>query len=76
MWQVAPNLTGTVTAKKGDTVVAQGATTSDVPDPTTSNNVATARSTVRADSHTHPIGVQRSSDFRTLRSHWATMVRP
>ncbi|HEU4329773.1 MAG TPA: hypothetical protein VFR40_01565 [Lapillicoccus sp.] len=46
MWQVAPNLTGTVTAKKGDAVVAQGATTSDVPDPTTSNNVATARSTV------------------------------
>ncbi|HEU4999424.1 MAG TPA: HYR domain-containing protein [Lapillicoccus sp.] len=39
-------LTGTVTAKKGDTVVAQGATTSDVPDPVTTNNVATVRSTV------------------------------
>ena len=43
---VTVTLKGTVTAKKGDTVVAQGAATSDVPDPVTTNNVATVRSTV------------------------------
>ena len=44
---VTYTLTGTVTAKKGETVVAQGATTSDVPDAVTTNNVATVTSTVR-----------------------------
>jgi uncharacterized repeat protein (TIGR01451 family) len=39
-------LKGTVTAKKGDTVVAQAATTSDVPDAVLSNNVVTVRNTV------------------------------
>ena len=39
-------LTGTVTAKKGDTVIAQGATSSDVPDPATADNVARVTSTV------------------------------
>jgi hypothetical protein len=39
-------VTGTVTAKKGDSVVAQGATASDVPDSVTTNNVATVRTPV------------------------------
>jgi hypothetical protein len=43
---VSFTLTGTVTAKKGDTVIAQGATGSDVPDPATADNVARVTSTV------------------------------
>jgi hypothetical protein len=43
---VSFTLTGTVTAKKGDTVIAQGATGSDVPDPATADNVARVTSIV------------------------------
>jgi len=43
---VTYTLTGTVTAKRGETVVAQGATTSDVPDAVTTNNAARVTSTV------------------------------
>jgi hypothetical protein len=39
-------LTGTVTAKKGDTVIAQGVATSDAPDPALANNAARVTSTV------------------------------
>lgn len=43
---VTYTLTGTVTARKGDAVLAQTATTNDVPDPATANNTAKATSTV------------------------------
>jgi hypothetical protein len=39
-------VTGTVTAKKGEEVVALGATTSDVPDPVFVNNIGRTSSTV------------------------------
>ena len=43
---VTYTLTGTVTARKGDAVLAQTAATNDVPDPATANNTAKATSTV------------------------------
>ena len=43
---VTYTLTGTVTAKKSDAVLAQTATTNDVPDPAIANNTAKVTSTV------------------------------